>query len=143
MTHRLAERMFGMTKDIPQQGDLIWIDSEPHAGNEYGGHNSDASNTFRPLLVVSDEAYNQRTGMIVGFPITHTTRIKAPFQMTLSSHTIEGHVILTGLLGYDYIARSGKIVDHVNAAELAQAMTAVKDIFGFFDWRLKAMSFSS
>jgi mRNA interferase MazF len=71
--------------------------------------------------------------MIVGFPITHTTRIKAPFQIALSSHKIEGHVILTSLLGYDYIAQSGKIVDHVNAAELTQAMNAVKDIFGFFD----------
>lgn len=133
MARRLVERTFGMTKDIPQQGDLIWIDSVPHASHEYGGHNPDSSNTFRPLLVVSDKAYNQRTGMIVGFPITHATKIKAPFQITLSSHKIEGHVILTGLLGYDYVAGSGKIVDHVNAAELAQALTAIKDIFGFFD----------
>lgn len=133
MARRLDERIFGMINDIPQQGDLIWIDSEPHAGHEYGGHNPASNKTFRPLLVVSDKAYNQRTGMIVGFPITHTTRIKAPFQIALSSHKIEGHVILTSLLGYDYIAQSGKIVDHVNAAELTQAMNAVKDIFGFFD----------
>lgn len=30
-----------MDDTVPQQGDLIWIDSEPHAGHEYGGHNSE------------------------------------------------------------------------------------------------------
>ncbi|WP_225352831.1 hypothetical protein [Lentilactobacillus parafarraginis] len=44
-----------MINDIPQQGDLIWIDSEPHAGHEYGGHNPASNKTFRPLLVVSDK----------------------------------------------------------------------------------------
>ncbi|WP_063558339.1 type II toxin-antitoxin system PemK/MazF family toxin [Lacticaseibacillus paracasei] len=118
---------------IPRQGDLIWIDSEPHAGHEYGGHNASLGNTYRPMLVVSDAAYNQRTGMIVGFPITHATKIKAPFRIELSNHKISGYVILTGLLGYDYIVRSGKIADHASAREIAQAMNAVKDIFGLFD----------
>lgn len=135
MGPQLGKRMFGMSNDvsIPQQGDLIWIDSEPHAGHEYGGHKSSAGNTFRPMLVVSDGAYNQRTGMVVGFPITHATKLEAPYRIMLSNHKIEGYIILTGLLGYDYIARSGKIADHASAPELAQAMNAVKDIFGIFN----------
>lgn len=122
-----------MNKDMPKQGDLIWINSEPHAGHEYRAHDVSAGNTFRPMLVMSDFAYNQRTGMIVGFPITHTTHISKPFQFELSGHKISGHVILTGLLGYDYLARAGKTVDHVSAKELLQAKRAVKDIFGFLD----------
>lgn len=119
-----------MNKEIPKQGDLIWINSEPHAGHESGAHDAATGNTFRPMLVISDAAYNQRTEMIVGFPITHTTRIREPFQFTLTGHKIEDHVILIGLLGYDYLARNGKIVDHVNVKELFQAKMAVKDIFG-------------
>jgi mRNA interferase MazF len=72
-------------------------------------------------------------GKIVGFPITHTTHINKPFQFELSGHKISGHVILTGLLGYDYLAQAGKTVDHVSTKELFQARRAVKDIFGFLD----------
>lgn len=50
-----------MNKDMPKQGDLIWINSEPHAGHEYGAHDVSAGNTFRPMLVMSDLAYNQRS----------------------------------------------------------------------------------
>lgn len=118
-----------MNSQVPIQGDLIWIDSEPHAGHEYGGHNLKQKNTFRPMLVMSGVEYNRGTGMIVGFPITTKTFIPEPFQFALHGHEIHGHVILTGMLGYDYIARSGKLAGHASEIELAQAIAATKNIF--------------
>lgn len=118
-----------MNEAVPEQGDLIWIDAEPHAGHEYGGHNADAKNTMRPMLVMSGQAYNARTGMVVGFPITSKTHVQRPFQFELTGHKIHGHVMLTGMLGYDYLARDGKISDHASKKELTMALNAVRDIF--------------
>lgn len=55
---------------VANQGDIIWIDSEPHSVHEFGGYDAQNDNIRRPLLVVSSKIYNERTGMVVGFPIT-------------------------------------------------------------------------
>ncbi|MBS0992941.1 type II toxin-antitoxin system PemK/MazF family toxin [Lacticaseibacillus paracasei] len=117
-----------MINTVPQQGDLIWIDTQPNVE-----HNTEIANTPRSMLVVSDSTYNQRTGIILGFPITYATSIKSPFRIKLSDHKIKGYVILAELLRYDYIVRSGRITDRISAAELAQVMIAVKDIFGILN----------
>ncbi|MEB3365626.1 type II toxin-antitoxin system PemK/MazF family toxin [Lactobacillus sp. R2/2] len=44
----------------PKQGDIIWIDAEPHAGREEGGHNPQSGNIQRPAIVISNNAYNQK-----------------------------------------------------------------------------------
>ncbi len=46
---------------MPQQGDLIFIDVEPHAGHEEGGHNPTSGNIRLPLVVLSNDGYNQST----------------------------------------------------------------------------------
>ena len=114
--------------NYPQQGDLIWIDAEPHAGHEYGGHN--ANNIRRPMLVVSSTLYNSRSGMVVGFPITSKDLpLGFDFSLTINTSKIRGHAIVANILGYDFEARHGEVVDHVNTATLQEAMSAVKDIF--------------
>ncbi|WEV43824.1 type II toxin-antitoxin system PemK/MazF family toxin [Lactobacillus sp. ESL0684] len=124
--------MFGNNNDCPKQGDLIWIDAEPHAGHEYGGHARDINNIRRPMLVVSSDIYNERTGMVVGFPITSKVPREFTVSMKISTKKINGYAIFSNLLGYDYSARHGQVIDHLNKALRMQALAAVKDIFGIY-----------
>lgn len=125
--------MFGEQTNIPHQGDLIWIDAEPHAGHEYGGHDNEQNNIRRPMLVVSADIYNRRTGMIVGFPITSQAPANLFTKIAVNTDNIHGYIITSNLLGYDYTARRGKIVGPVNAGIKNQALSYVKSIFGIFE----------
>lgn len=46
----------------PDRRDLIWIDCNPQAGREM--------KDFHPLLVLSPKAFNERTGIVIGLPMT-------------------------------------------------------------------------
>ncbi|MFD1550136.1 type II toxin-antitoxin system PemK/MazF family toxin [Levilactobacillus fuyuanensis] len=117
--------------EYPKQGDLVWIDAEPHAGHEYGGHNA-ISNIRRPMLIISGDVYNERTGMVVGFPITSVVPDGFPAGLKLENTEIHGIAVLSNVLGYDFAARNGEIVDHVSKALRIRALEAVKDIFGIY-----------
>ncbi|MBN8509647.1 MAG: type II toxin-antitoxin system PemK/MazF family toxin [Burkholderiales bacterium] len=47
---------------IPERQHLIWIDCNPQAGSEM--------RDFHPLLVLSPAAFNARTGLVIGLPMT-------------------------------------------------------------------------
>lgn len=92
-----------------KQGGIYWIDAEPHAGREEGGHNVQTGNIKRPVVVVSNDHYN-RTGMSIVFPITSTkkdSRYLLPVDLKKPSK-----IILTQLLGYDMIARNAKYMGY-------------------------------
>jgi mRNA interferase MazF len=46
----------------PDRGDMIWINCNPQAGREM--------KDIRPLLVLSPKAFNERTGIVIGLPMT-------------------------------------------------------------------------
>lgn len=122
--------MFGET-EMPRQGDIIYISAEPHSGRKYGDHDPESGNTRRPMLVVSDDVYNSRTGFVVGFPIaTHKPKNDFP-AIKLGPHKIHGYVFFSPL-GYDYISRQGEIVEQASRAEREQAMAALRDLLGLY-----------
>lgn len=47
----------------PDRADIIYIQHSPHAGKEMPG--------MHPMLVSSPRAFNERTGIVIGFPMTH------------------------------------------------------------------------
>ena len=49
---------------VPDRRDLVWIDHDPKAGKEMPGEH--------PLLVLSVRAFNERTGIVIGLPLTHS-----------------------------------------------------------------------
>lgn len=53
----------------PDRRDMIWIDCNPQAGREM--------KDIHPLLVLSPREFNERTGIVIGLPIT-----TAPFNET-------------------------------------------------------------
>lgn len=48
---------------VPDRAEIIYISPEPKAGKEMPG--------VHPLLVASTKAFNERTGIVIGFPMTH------------------------------------------------------------------------
>lgn len=54
---------------VPDRRDMIWIDFNPQIGSEMKDEH--------PMLVLSPKAFNERTGIVIGLPMTH-----APFNET-------------------------------------------------------------
>ena len=55
-----------MPSYIPERNDIIFIDFEPVKGKEIG--------KYRPALVLSSQAYNQKTGLLICCPISTSIR---------------------------------------------------------------------
>ncbi|MGE5141290.1 MAG: type II toxin-antitoxin system PemK/MazF family toxin [Rudaea sp.] len=47
---------------IPERRDVIWIDCNPQAGREM--------RDLHPFLVLSPRAFNERTSLVIGLPMT-------------------------------------------------------------------------
>ena len=54
---------------VPDRQDIIWIDCNPQAGSEM--------RDMHPMLVISPLAFNARTGLVIGLPMT-----TAPYNAT-------------------------------------------------------------
>lgn len=114
-----------------KQGDIVYIDAEPHAGHEMGGHDPQAKNIRRPFLVVSRSTYQKRSRLIVGLAMTHRHRNSAfRFPIVDIKSQINGDALLLQLLSYDFVARHGKVVGHLNnQRELEFILEQVQNIF--------------
>ncbi len=51
---------------VPERAEIIFIQYSPALGDEMPGDH--------PMLVISAKAFNERTGLVVGFPMTHAER---------------------------------------------------------------------
>lgn len=111
---------------IPKKYDIVFIDAEPHAGHEFGGHNLKNNNIRRPFLVMSGNYYNF-SGMIAGFPITHKRPKELP-SIHVKVGKVDGYAVVQ-LLGYDYKARNAEIVGKINLQDIKIANAAIRDIF--------------
>lgn len=49
----------------PDRRDIIWIDFNPHVGAEM--------KNLHPMLVLSPQAFNEKTGLVIGLPMTTAT----------------------------------------------------------------------
>ena len=50
---------------VPDRRDMIWIESNPQTGREI--------RDVHPFLVLSPKAFNERTGVVIGLPMTTAT----------------------------------------------------------------------
>ena len=90
---------------IPQPGDLIKLNFDPHAGREQAG--------WRPALVISKAAYNQRSKLALICPITSQAK-GYPFEVPLpDGGVLQGVVLADHVKSADLKARGAK---HVGAA---------------------------
>ena len=50
---------------VPDRRDMIWIDFSPQVGGEMKDEH--------PMLVLSPKAFNERTHLVIGLPMTHAS----------------------------------------------------------------------
>jgi Growth inhibitor len=109
-----------VSRFVPDSGDLIWIDFDPVAGHEQGGH--------RPAVVLSPFAYNNKVGLLLCVPCT--TQVKNyPFEVELSG-SCEGVALADQVTCADWRARKITKKGTVAVSELAEIRAKAKSLIG-------------
>lgn len=109
------------TKYFPDAGDVVWLEFDPQAGHEQAGH--------RPALVLSPNAYNRKTGLMLCCPIT--TQIKGyPFEVVISGSPASA-VLSDQIKNLGWRVRKAKYKARVTAVELAEVRAKAAALIGF------------
>ena len=90
-----------VTPRTPKRGDLVWLNFSPQAGHEQSGH--------RPALVISQDAFNERRGLIIACPVT--SRIKGyAFEIRVNIGDVSGVVLADQPRSLDWRARGARFI---------------------------------
>ena len=86
---------------IPERGDIVWIQHDPQAGREMKG--------MHPMLIISPRAFVERTGIVIGFPMTHSElNSDNPFAVAVQGPKKElGYVLCHQPKSFDWQVRGG------------------------------------
>jgi mRNA interferase MazF len=104
-----------MAAHIPAKGDLIALTFDPQAGHEQKGR--------RPALVISNDLFNQRTGLAIVCPITNTRR-DFPFHVALPEESaVTGFVMVEQIKAIDFRARRARFLDKVPVQVLNEVLS--------------------
>lgn len=91
-----------MRAHVPDRGAFISITLDPQSGHEQRGR--------RPALVLSHQAFNQRTGFCIACPITNTVR-PFPFHIEIpKDQRLTGFVMVDQVKSLDYTARDARSI---------------------------------
>ena len=110
-----------VSRYIPQAGDIIWLTFDPQAGREQAKR--------RPALVITDQSYNQASGLAVVCPLT-SRRKPYPFALPTIIDKVEGAVLVDHLKSLDWTARKAAFHSKADAALLSQARTYLGVLLG-------------
>ena len=94
---------------VPEAGDIAWLDFDPQAGREQGRR--------RPALVLTDQAYNRSSGLVVVCPLT-SKRKPYPFALPVVVDRVEGAVLVDHLKSMDWEARHASFHSKADAGLL-------------------------
>jgi mRNA interferase MazF len=100
---------------VPRKGDLIALSFDPQSGHEQSGR--------RPALVVSNDLFNQHTGLCIACPVTSTRR-DFPFHVPLPDDgKVTGFVMVEQVKSIDYRARRAKRIGQAPAQVLDEVLS--------------------
>ena len=106
------------------RGDIRWADLSPTRGQEQAGH--------RPVLVLSHEVFNQRSGTVIAMAIT-SQRPRAGFPLTLplaSEDLPRPSWVKVGQIRTLSIDRIGPRLASASPEELARTVEGLDEIIG-------------
>lgn len=102
---------------VPQKGDFIAVSFDPQSGHEQRGR--------RPALVVSNNLFNEHTGMVLVCPLTNTDR-RFPFHVAVAGDPkVTGFVMVEQLKSIDFRARKAKRVGRASAELLDEVLSLI------------------
>ena len=109
-----------MARYVPDQGDIVWLHFDPHAGHEQAGH--------RPAMVLSPAAYNGKTGLMLCCPMT--TQIKGyPFEVLVSARPPSA-ALADQVKSLDWVVRKAKKKAKATPEEMAEVRAKVLALVG-------------
>jgi mRNA interferase MazF len=87
---------------VPDRAEIIFIQHNPQAGKEMPDDH--------PMLVISTKAFIERTGIVVGFPMTHSEQHQDnPFAIAAQSAKGEvGYALVHQPKSFDWRVRNGR-----------------------------------
>jgi mRNA interferase MazF len=104
-----------MAEYVPTKGDLVAVTFDPQSGHEQKGR--------RPALVISNDLFNQRTGMAIVCPITNRQR-DYPFHVILPQESsVTGFVMVEQVKSIDYRARQIRFIEKAPESVLTEALS--------------------
>lgn len=91
-----------VTRWVPDRRDIIWIDCNPQAGREMRDRH--------PLLVLSPRAFNDRTSIVIGLPMTTAASNQSnPFAVRhVGAKGVVSYVLAHQPKSFDWRARGAK-----------------------------------
>jgi mRNA interferase MazF len=107
---------------VPESGDLIWLNFDPQAGREQGGH--------RPALILSPAGYNERAGLALACPIT--SHVKGyPFEVPISTAELRGVVLVDHVRSVDWRVRGAKKAGRAPSRLMIEVRDKLSVLLGF------------
>lgn len=87
---------------VPDRAEIIFIQFSPAVGDEIPHDH--------PMLVISTKAFNERTGLVVGFPMTHAERhADNPFAIAApGAKGAPGYLLTHQPKSFDWRERNGR-----------------------------------
>jgi mRNA interferase MazF len=111
--------------DLPDAGDLVWVNFNPQAGHEHAGR--------RPALVLSPLSYHEKTALAVVCPITSNTS-PYPFKVLLPEGLpIGGAVLADQVKSIDRTARQLKVAGPAPRSVIVEVQAKVAALLGIND----------
>jgi len=100
---------------VPQKGDFIAVTFDPPSSHEQRGR--------RPALVVSNDLFNEHTGLCLVCPITSTRR-DYPFHVRIpESEDVIGFIMVEQIKSIDFRSRRAKRIGKAPPQVLQEALS--------------------
>jgi mRNA interferase MazF len=104
-----------MAEYLPRKGDFIALTFDPQSGHEQRGR--------RPALVVSNDLFNEHTGLCIVCPITRTHR-GFPFHVAIPpDEPVTGLVMIEQVKSVDFRTRKAKLIGKAPRKVLEEALS--------------------
>jgi mRNA interferase MazF len=114
--------MVAIKSYVPKAGDVVWLEFDPQTGHEQKG--------VRPALVLSPNAYNAKTGMMVVCPITNQVK-GYPFEVVIPANAnVTGAVLADQVKNLDWQARNAQYKDAVSVEVMQEVRGKIKALLG-------------
>ena len=104
-----------MAAYVPRKGDFVTLSFDPQMGHEQRGR--------RPALVISNDLFNEHTGLCIACPITNARR-DYPFHVSLPDDCeVTGVVMVEQVKSIDFRAREAKRIGPAPEAVLRETLS--------------------
>ncbi|MFA9461958.1 type II toxin-antitoxin system PemK/MazF family toxin [Thiohalorhabdus sp. Cl-TMA] len=110
----------------PQQGDALWFRFHPQAGHEQRG--------WRPGVVVSPQAFNHKTGLVLICPVTNQAK-GYPFEVSLDTvPNLSGVILADQVRSLDWRARAGDPITRIPEALWEEMVAKIQPLLEPVDY---------